>query len=185
MFAMLALSLAGCLGDTTGAASHGATHARTRPAPPGGRLMITPAGGRPDTIFAEEALELLARGSQGVPRCLNQAAHQALLLAHELERDHVDRLGRVLQELRHLEEAGLGDADLAAPGGVDVDGVQLDVVLPRLRERARSGEQQADAGRGTGEEETTGSGTPGIALSSTNFWNSSSFGVRAFGSVSA
>jgi type II secretory pathway predicted ATPase ExeA len=39
------------------------------------------AGGRPDEIIVAEALELLARGSRGVPRLLNQAAHQALALA--------------------------------------------------------------------------------------------------------
>jgi type II secretory pathway predicted ATPase ExeA len=39
------------------------------------------AGGRPEDVFAEEALELLARGTQGVPRLLNQAAHEALVLA--------------------------------------------------------------------------------------------------------
>lgn len=39
------------------------------------------AGGRPEAVIADEALELLARGATGVPRLLNQAAHQALLLA--------------------------------------------------------------------------------------------------------
>jgi type II secretory pathway predicted ATPase ExeA len=39
------------------------------------------AGARPQTLFSEEALEVLARGSGGVPRLLNQAAHQALSLA--------------------------------------------------------------------------------------------------------
>jgi MSHA biogenesis protein MshM len=48
------------------------------------------AGGRPEAIFADEALEVLARGSQGVPRLLNQAANQALLLAHEAGAAQVD-----------------------------------------------------------------------------------------------
>jgi type II secretory pathway predicted ATPase ExeA len=39
------------------------------------------AGGKPETIFDETALEVLARGTQGLPRYLNQAAHQALVLA--------------------------------------------------------------------------------------------------------
>jgi general secretion pathway protein A len=39
------------------------------------------AGARAQTLFNEEALEVLARGSGGVPRLLNQAAHQALSLA--------------------------------------------------------------------------------------------------------
>jgi general secretion pathway protein A len=39
------------------------------------------AGAEPEKVFDESALEVLARGSGGVPRRLNQAAHQALLLA--------------------------------------------------------------------------------------------------------
>jgi len=41
------------------------------------------AGGKPEKILSDEALEVLARGTQGVPRLLNQAAHQALCLVHE------------------------------------------------------------------------------------------------------
>jgi type II secretory pathway predicted ATPase ExeA len=40
------------------------------------------AGGRPEHIFTDEALEVLARGTRGVPRLLNQTAHHALTLAH-------------------------------------------------------------------------------------------------------
>jgi len=36
----------------------------------------------PNRSITEEALEILAQGTQGVPRLLNQAAHQAFLLAH-------------------------------------------------------------------------------------------------------
>ncbi len=39
------------------------------------------AGARPEEVFADEAVELLARGALGVPRLLNQAAHRALTLA--------------------------------------------------------------------------------------------------------
>jgi type II secretory pathway predicted ATPase ExeA len=39
------------------------------------------SGGRPQDILTEEALEILARAGRGVPRLLNQAAHQALTLA--------------------------------------------------------------------------------------------------------
>jgi type II secretory pathway predicted ATPase ExeA len=39
------------------------------------------AGARAQNLFGDEALEVLARGSGGVPRLLNQAAHQALTLA--------------------------------------------------------------------------------------------------------
>jgi type II secretory pathway predicted ATPase ExeA len=43
--------------------------------------QVRVAGGRPEDVFTEEALELLARGTRGVPRLLNQAAHEALTLA--------------------------------------------------------------------------------------------------------
>lgn len=48
------------------------------------------AGGDPIKIIEEPALEILARGSGGVPRLLNQAAHQALLLADAAELPRVD-----------------------------------------------------------------------------------------------
>lgn len=47
-------------------------------------------GGRPEAIFADEAMEVLARGTQGVPRLLNQAASQALVLAQEAGAAQVD-----------------------------------------------------------------------------------------------
>jgi type II secretory pathway predicted ATPase ExeA len=40
------------------------------------------AGGRPEQVFTDEALEVLARRTRGVPRLLNQTAHHALTLAH-------------------------------------------------------------------------------------------------------
>jgi type II secretory pathway predicted ATPase ExeA len=43
--------------------------------------QVRVAGGRPEDVLAEEARELLARGTRGVPRLLNQAAHEALTLA--------------------------------------------------------------------------------------------------------
>lgn len=48
------------------------------------------AGGRPERLFADEALELLARQTHGVPRLLNQAAHQALNLAAESDASQID-----------------------------------------------------------------------------------------------
>jgi type II secretory pathway predicted ATPase ExeA len=48
------------------------------------------AGGKPEKVLSDEALEVLARGSQGVPRWLNQAAHQALCLVHEAGSRTVD-----------------------------------------------------------------------------------------------
>ncbi len=48
------------------------------------------AGGRPERLFADDALELLSRQTRGVPRLLNQAAHQALNLAAEAGAAQVD-----------------------------------------------------------------------------------------------
>ncbi len=48
------------------------------------------AGGKAERLFADEALELLSRQTGGVPRLLNQAAHQALRLAAEGGTGQVD-----------------------------------------------------------------------------------------------
>jgi type II secretory pathway predicted ATPase ExeA len=48
------------------------------------------SGGRSERLFADEALELLSRHTRGVPRLLNQAAHQALQLAAEAGAAEVD-----------------------------------------------------------------------------------------------
>jgi type II secretory pathway predicted ATPase ExeA len=48
------------------------------------------AGAKPDKVCDETALETIARGAHGVPRCLNQVAHKALALAEEGELQMVD-----------------------------------------------------------------------------------------------
>jgi hypothetical protein len=48
------------------------------------------AGARPEKVFEDTALETIARGARGLPRCLNQAAQQALLLADAGELKQVD-----------------------------------------------------------------------------------------------
>jgi type II secretory pathway predicted ATPase ExeA len=48
------------------------------------------AGGRPERILGDEAAELLARRSGGIPRVLNQVAHQALALASDAGAAEVD-----------------------------------------------------------------------------------------------
>jgi general secretion pathway protein A len=68
------------------------------------------AGGRPDAVLSEEALEVLARGTQGVPRLLNQAAHQALLLADEAGAEQVDAEAA----LEALTRLGLEAGELSA-----------------------------------------------------------------------
>lgn len=51
---------------------------------------IRAAGGRPDDIFEETARDLIARAAHGVPRLLNQASHQAFLLAESNDLSRVD-----------------------------------------------------------------------------------------------
>ena len=48
------------------------------------------AGVKPEKVFDETALETIARGTHGMPRCLNQAAQPALRLAEEGELAKVD-----------------------------------------------------------------------------------------------
>jgi type II secretory pathway predicted ATPase ExeA len=48
------------------------------------------AGGRPERVITEDSLELLARHTAGVPRLLNQVAHQALALADSADASLVD-----------------------------------------------------------------------------------------------
>jgi type II secretory pathway predicted ATPase ExeA len=52
--------------------------------------QIRAAGGNPSKLFSDEALEILARETQGVPRLLNRAAHQALTLAFTAGAELVD-----------------------------------------------------------------------------------------------
>jgi type II secretory pathway predicted ATPase ExeA len=63
------------------------------------------AGANPGEVLAEEALEVLARGTGGVPRLLNQTAHQALALAQEAGATIVD----VEAALEALNLLGLGE----------------------------------------------------------------------------
>jgi MSHA biogenesis protein MshM len=48
------------------------------------------AGGQPHDLFDDEALEAIARACHGVPRLLNQAANQSLLLAETANLDRID-----------------------------------------------------------------------------------------------
>jgi type II secretory pathway predicted ATPase ExeA len=54
------------------------------------RHQLRLAGGRPERLIADEAVVLLAQSTHGVPRLLNQAAHQAFHLAHEAGASQVD-----------------------------------------------------------------------------------------------
>jgi type II secretory pathway predicted ATPase ExeA len=98
------------------------------------------AGGRPERVLADEALELLARATGGVPRLLNQAAHQALALAHEAGAAQVD-IEAALEALHLLglgaeegaaEEAGAGAGEEQAEGAAAEDpSCRLFVAPPR------------------------------------------------------
>jgi type II secretory pathway predicted ATPase ExeA len=65
------------------------------------------AGGTVEKIIDEAGLEVLARGTHGVPRLLNQAGHQALLLGDAAGLDIVDAEAA----LEALALLGLSDAE--------------------------------------------------------------------------
>jgi type II secretory pathway predicted ATPase ExeA len=69
------------------------------------------AGARPEAIITDEALTLLAQGGQGIPRLLNQSAHQALLLAHAAGERQVD----VEAALEALNLLGLATESVMPP----------------------------------------------------------------------
>jgi type II secretory pathway predicted ATPase ExeA len=85
------------------------------------------AGGRADKIFDDESLDTLSRGSRGIPRLLNQAAHQALQLADAGELDHVD----VECAAEALARLGIEDHEAASEPILD-----LHAVNPGLRRSA-------------------------------------------------
>jgi type II secretory pathway predicted ATPase ExeA len=81
------------------------------------------AGGHPEALITEEALELIARGTRGVPRLLNQAAHQAMALAFELQTEVVD--AEITLEV--LSALGLSNPD------VDEDAAAAPVTAPAYK----------------------------------------------------
>jgi type II secretory pathway predicted ATPase ExeA len=52
--------------------------------------QLRSAGGRPEAIMTDEAMAILVKGSRGIPRVLNQAALQAMLLTQSAEESQVD-----------------------------------------------------------------------------------------------
>jgi type II secretory pathway predicted ATPase ExeA len=82
------------------------------------------SGERPEDVFSDEGLEVLARGTGGVPRLLNQAAHQALKLASEAGSSLVD----VEAALEALVALGLESEEGGEPpaiGGVEDAGPMM------------------------------------------------------------
>jgi type II secretory pathway predicted ATPase ExeA len=71
------------------------------------RHQLRLAGGRPEVVIADEAVVLLAQACRGIPRLLNQAAHQALLLAFEASAPQTD----VEAALEALNALGLDAGD--------------------------------------------------------------------------
>ncbi len=65
---------------------------------------LTWAGGRTEEVFSAEALDLVSRAADGVPRCLNQLCDHALLLAYVAEQQPVSPaiIREALQDLRQL-----------------------------------------------------------------------------------
>ena len=65
---------------------------------------LTWGGGRTDEIFTPEALEVIVKASDGIPRCLNQLADHSLLLAYVAEQKSVseENVLEALNDLRQL-----------------------------------------------------------------------------------
>lgn len=65
---------------------------------------ITWAGGRTTEIFTPDALDLVCRASEGVPRCINQLCDHALLLGYVAEQKPItaDTIREALKDLRQL-----------------------------------------------------------------------------------
>src|SRR3954451_18604199 len=81
------------------------------------------AGGRPERILTEDALALLAKHTRGIPRLLNQAAQQALVLADLGDCSAVD----VEAALESLASLGIavpeeGEADGLLNGHEELNG---------------------------------------------------------------
>jgi type II secretory pathway predicted ATPase ExeA len=93
------------------------------------------AGGKPERLFVDETLEILSRQTRGVPRLLNQAAHQALNLAAEAGSAQVD-VEAVLEALSMLglEGEGTEDAGLIASS----NGILVEPALEGEPEEGRS-----------------------------------------------
>ncbi len=102
---------------------------------------IRAAGGRAKSLFTDEALEVLGSGSRGIPRLLNQAGHQALLLAHSAKLAAVDaEVALEALSILELQPATIEEGPVAyAPGSgfegvsehfIEMDDLASDPVLP-------------------------------------------------------
>jgi type II secretory pathway predicted ATPase ExeA len=125
------------------------------------------AGGRPERIFDDEALELLARAGRGVPRLLNQAGHAALTLAQSVGSRQVDieaaleaiaGLGLALKEDSAAPEHEEHEARLSIPDGRDNAGLldKPSSAVPTLPFGAGSGDEPRVAMFGSATREPLG-----------------------------
>jgi type II secretory pathway predicted ATPase ExeA len=122
-------------------------------------------GGRAERILTDEALDVLAGGTCGLPRLLNQAAHQALTVAYSAEASTVDAEVAVeALAILGLEApaAGNGSADLSPLGNGHGDAdnkadTATEPVLPLMEQEIAGGAQLSSRGRPNpeGEEEQT------------------------------
>jgi type II secretory pathway predicted ATPase ExeA len=87
------------------------------------RHQLRVAGARPEALIDDEAVALLARGSEGLPRVVNQAGHLALSLTWQAGAGRVDaegvleafgRLGIEVPEVDEAAEEPATDADADA-----------------------------------------------------------------------
>ncbi len=100
---------------------------------------LTWAGGRTEEVFSAEALDLVSRAADGVPRCINQLCDHALLLAYVAEQQPVpaSMIREALQDLRqlplHWNETSTFDATRrnspSAESVVDIATTESDAVM--------------------------------------------------------
>ena len=76
------------------------------------RLQVA-SGGRCAGLFQREALERVARYSEGIPRLINQVCDRALLVGYARGADRIEG-DHVREAVRELEEGFIGPAPIAA-----------------------------------------------------------------------
>jgi len=98
---------------------------------------LTWAGGRTDEIFTPEAMELVSRAADGIPRCINQLCDHALLLAYVAEQQPVpaEVIREALQDLRqlplHWNENSLTEPTRREPASFETDSEFEDASMTR------------------------------------------------------
>jgi general secretion pathway protein A len=111
---------------------------------------VRSAGGRPERLFGDEALELLSRQTRGVPRLLNQAAHQALNLAAEAGSVEVDAEAA----LEALTLLGLEEENTEADAMPIRNGVSMEHQAETQESDATNEADSAEAAASEDEEES-------------------------------